>query len=383
MSKKDYDSMSKEELEAEYKRKLQEKLLDMENEKNESTDSVDDKEVIFNADVGTSKDAGVNGEYQWIINSGVQDYETMFAYTDSDAGCAVDSYSNWTPSEFYSNYILHAVAADTPLLDIVKMKVDVGAGNGNSVRFRHIDARTAQGGLNGCELMSCASNSLSNTDITIGRFGDYSIICEYEEWQSLDVKQSVLDAMGKGAARFVNSEIHDAITESTPGCDVDMAAVFTDSSSIEGSCCTVPDAKNFYDAAVNLVADMVAAGYNDLEKEGIWLIHPSVAALLKYPSGTDVPFWMRGSTEVKNGKLVKLLGIEVREDPLGQELTTAASTVFAYLVHKQRSIGLAWGKKPSFFDKYDGQSDSWSIGYNAYFGVDSIEDSSIGTISSP
>jgi len=375
---KNYEDMSLEELEALKKERLIKDLRSQ--DENENDKEAASPKIL--SDANLSKDADVNEEYSWIIKKGIQDYENMFTYTDSDANCPAD-YSNWTPSEFFSNYILHAVAADTPLLDLVKMKVDVGAGNGDTVRFRHIDARTAQSTTGGCDCMSCASNSMTNTDITIGRFGDFTILCEFDLWQSKDVKEETLKAMGKGAARYVNSEIHDAITEATPGYDVNMGAVFDGSSNLAGSCCTNHDAYQFYVACVDLVQQMIAAGYSDLYSEGVWLMHPSVAALLKYPSGQDVPFWMRGSTDVKDGKLVKLLGIEVREDPLGQALSTDAATVFAYLIHKQRSIGLAWGKKPTFFDKYDGQCDSWEIGYNAYFGVDSIEDGSIGTISSP
>lgn len=317
----------------------------------------------------------------WATQNSLKDYEHMWANTDADASCPTD-YSDWIPSEFYSSFILHAVAADTPLLDLVKMKVDVSAGNGDTVRFRHINSRNAQMVASG-ECMSCVSSSITKTDVTIIRYGDFTILNEFELWQSKEVKEAVVKSMGIGASRFVNAEIHDAITEATPGYDVDMAAVFTDTTTLSGSCCTLPDANNFYNSCVELVANMTAAGYNDLKKNGCWLIHPTVAALLKYPNGTDVPFWMRGSTDVQNGELVKLLGIECREDPLGQALTTGASTVFAYLINKQRSIGLAWGQRPKFTSKYDGVCDSWDITYNAYFGVDSIEDDSIGTISSP
>ena len=335
-----------------------------------------------NADNKQVYDNEENGELiSWAQSLGVSEYENLWENTDGDAGCEID-YSAWIPSEFYSSFILHAVAADTPLLDLVKMKVDVSAGNGDTVRFRHINARTAQA-AGSCECMSCVSNSVTKTDITIARFGDYTTLCEFELWQAKDVKEEVVKSMSIGASRYVNAEIHDAITEATPIYDVDMAAIFTDTTNLSGSCCTLPDANNFYNACVELVANMTAAGYNDLKKNGCWLIHPSVAALLKYPNGTDVPFWMRGSTEVQNGELVKLLGIEVREDALGTAISTGADTVFAYLINKQRSIGLAWGRRPQFNYKYDGVCDSWKVTFNSYLGVDSIEDASIGTVSSP
>lgn len=318
----------------------------------------------------------------WAKENSLMDYSHMWENTDADAACPTD-YSDWSPSEFYSNFILHAVAADTPLLDLVKMKVDVSAGNGDTVRFRHISSRSAQVVGSG-ECMSCCSNSITKTDITIGRYGDYTILNEFELWQSKDVKEEVVKSMSIGASRYVNAEIHDAITEATPGYNVDMSACFTKcSASLTGSCCTEPNGYNFYVAAVDLVANMTVAGYNDLKKNGCWLIHPDVAAFLKYPSGTDIPYWMRGSTDVQDGELVKLLGIEVREDPLGTACSTCTNTPFAYLINKQRSIGLAWGKRPVFNYKYSGKCDSWDITYNSYFGVNSIEDSSIGTISSP
>ena len=319
-------------------------------------------------------------DYQWIINAGTKAYEHNF--TDADANCPTD-YSNWTPSEYFSNYILHCVAADTPLLDLVKMKVDVSAGNGDDVKFRRISARTAQA-VASCECMSCASNTLYTHNVKIARFGDYTELCQFELWQSKDVKKEVARSMAKGASRYVNSEIHDAITEASITYNVDMASCFTGcGADIAGSCCSDINGYNFYTAAVDLIADMVAGGYNDIYEQGCWLIHPDVAAFLKYPSSLDVPYWMRGSTDIKDGKLVKLCGIEVREDPLGQACSTATNTVFAYLIHKKRSIGLAWGQKPNFNFEYDGICDSWEITYNAYFGVDSIEDASIGTISSP
>jgi len=317
----------------------------------------------------------------WAKNINAEDYENMFINTDADASCPTD-YSDWTPTEFYSQFILHAVAADTPLIDLVKMKVNVGAGNGDTVRFRHINSRSAQVVGSG-ECMSCCSSSITKTDVTIARYGDYTVLNQFELWQSKDVKEAVVKSMGIGASRYVNAEIHDAITEAAPGYDVDMAAVFTDTTSLVGSCCTMPDATNFYKSCVDLVANMTAAGYTDLKKNGCWLIHPTVCALLKFSNGVDVPFWMRGSTDVQNGELVKLLGIECREDPLGQTLTTAGATVFAYLINKQRSIGMAWGQKPKFTYDYSGICDAWDITYNAYFGVDSIEDQSIGTVSSP
>jgi len=362
-----YDELSTEELE-----RL--KVLIQLNAENGSKKA----DVNFATDVSLSKDTtAYSSDYQWIVDAGTKPYE----YTDSDAACP-QSYDSWTPSEWFSNYIIHAAVADTPLLQIVKMKVDLGAGNGDTVKFRTISARTAQGGLAGCELMSCASNTISTHDVTIGRFGDYSIICEFDDWQSKDVKRSVVESMAKGAARYINSEIHDAITEATPVYDEDMAAVFTLDTAVSGSCCTNSDGYNLYVACVDLAASMKANGY-DVDKHGVWLMSPSVAALLKYPSGVDVPAWMLGSTEMKDGKLVKLLGIPVIEDPLGQTAVTNASTVFAYLIDTSQAIGLAWGRKPSFTEVYDGQSDSWKIAYNAYFGVDSIIDAAIGTVSSP
>jgi len=316
----------------------------------------------------------------WAKENSLVDYEHIFINTDSDASCP-DDYADWTPTEYFSSYILAGVATDCELAKLCKVKVNLGAGNGDKVVFRTVGTRTPTGDLGGCNCISCTSTSWSKYEVTIKRFADNDIICEFDSWQSMGTKEAELKEMKKGATRYVDSEIFDAIDESTPGFNVNVdVAMQCNDNTPSGSCCSVPSGQYLYSAVIDLLTDMREANY---EPDAL-LIAPSVSAFFKYKDAVDIPFVMRGGIELDaSGRLVKIAGLKVVECNRMTACSNSSGQILVYAIQSDRSVGIVWGRQPKFYNIYRGDCDSWSVGYNAYFGVDSLDDGSIGTVSNP
>lgn len=316
----------------------------------------------------------------WAKQNSLVDYENLWENTDSDASCA-DDYSDWTPSEYFSSYILAGVATDCELAKLCKVKVNLSAGNGDKVVFRTVGTRTPTGDLDGCNCISCTSTSWGKHEVTVKRFADNDIVCEFDSWQSMGTKEAELKEMKKGAIRYVDSEIFDAINESTPGFNVDLpVAMQCSDNTPSGSCCSVPSGQYIYTAIIDLLTDMREANY---EPDAL-LIAPSVAAFFKYKDAVDIPFVMRGGLELDaSGRLAKLAGLKVVECNRMSSCSNATGQVLVYAIQSDRSVGIVWGQQPKFYNIYRGDCDSWSVGYNSYFGCDSLDDTSIGTVSNP
>ena len=316
----------------------------------------------------------------WAKENSLVDYEHIFINTDSDASCP-DDYADWTPTEYFSSYILAGVATNCELFKLSKVKVNLGAGNGDKVVFRTVGARTATGDLGGCDCISCTSTSWGKHEVTVKRFADNDIVCEFDSWQSLGTKEAELKEMKKGAIRYVDSEIFDAIDESTPGFNVDTdVAIQCSDTSPSGSCCTIPSGQYIYRAVIDLLTDMREGNYDP----DALLMSPSVAAFFKYKDAIDIPFIMRNAISLDaSGRLVELGGVKVVECNHMSACSDLTGQILVYAIQSDRSVGIVWGKQPAFYNIYRGDCDSWSVGYNAYFGVDSLDDQSIGTVSNP
>lgn len=316
----------------------------------------------------------------WARENSLKEYENLWINTDSDASCP-DDYSDWTPTEFFASYIMTGVATDCELAKLCKVKVDVGAGNGNKVVFRTVGTRTPTGDLTGAECISCCSTSWSKHEVTIKRFADYNVIGEFKSWQSMGTKEAELKEMKKGAIRYVDSEIYDAINESTPGTTETLdVAVQCDSNTPAGSCCSVSSGIYLYTSVIDLLTSMRAKNY---EPDAL-LMHPTISAFFKYKDAVAIPFIMRGGIELDaSGRLVKLAGVKVVECNRMSTCTNATGTKLIYAIQSDRSVGICWGQHAKFYNIYRGECDSWNVGYNAYFGVDSLDDDSIGVIKNP
>lgn len=315
----------------------------------------------------------------WAKQNSLKDYEDMWINTDSDASCP-DDYSDWTPTEFFSSYILSGVATNCELASLCKVKVDVAAGKGTKVVFRTVGVRTATAAA-GCECKSCTSTPWGKEEVTIGRFTDHNIICEFDAWAALGTKEAELKEMRKGAERYVDAAIYTAISGATPGFNVDLPTAMQCSAKYpDGSCCSVDSGIHIYTAVIDLLTEMREGNY---EPDAL-LMSPSVAAFFKYKDAIDIPYIMRNAISLDaSGRLVELGGVKVVECNRMSSCSNATGQVLVYAIQSDRSIGIAWGRKAKFYEIYRGDCDSWSIGFNAYFGTDSLDDDSIGTVSNP
>ena len=370
MKKIEYDEMSLEELQAILKSRKIKALQDLDEE------NVKEPKSKLNVSIGLKKDVDTSDNI-WrdlaIEFGATKSYEQIFNYS-SDAGCEADL-AVWTPSEYFPNIILHAVADNCDLLGACKIKVDVKAGNGSNVEFRFIDARTAQGNLSACTCMDCSANAFTSIGVSVGRFGDYAVVCEKDNWETADYKRETLKAMSLGATRYVNSEILDAIAEATEGVTSTSRSELTGVAGIEGSCCTDTEMLDLFFAISDAITDLQDADY----EPDVIVMSSEVAGIFRFASSIEIPVIVAGSVKYDDkGKLVGLLGMKVILTSLMPAI--AQGVDLAYIIQSDRSIAVAWGRQPNFTQVYDGVCDSWKLTYNAYMGVDSLDDASIAHV---
>jgi len=307
-----------------------------------------------------------------------------YAFTDSDSGCA-DDVDAWTPADYYCDMIWHGKITYGYLSGKITVQgCQLKNGDGGVAQIRLISARNSATTLSmsqGCTCISCVSNTWSTYTATTDVIGDYAVICDIDEFRAGDVlKPSVIESMSRGIAHNIDWQIYnELLTVATPGQTVTLPqALDCDGGAATGSCCSVAGA--LFDNIIRLEALMRGGNYFDTEDPYL-LIHPTIAAVLKYKDGIQSPPWFQSQMTVQDGVLTKIGSIRVIEFPMSEACTASSGVTIGIMIDPARAVSEIYGKKP-FFKMDDDPIEclSTKIVAGVYVAIDDLDANAIGHI---
>lgn len=313
---------------------------------------------------------------------GMQDPNGNYAFTDSDSGCE-DNINSWSPADVYCDLIWQEAWCGKQLSGAITVQAcDIKAGDGLAVQIRTIDSSDMSSSLGACECSSCSSNVFSTYSLTLARYDVYKVTCGLDVFDVGDVlKSSIVTSMARAFITGIDGLIWTAISGASPTCSQTLAgAADCDASrQSDGNCCTY--APELYKAIVDAEANRRAAGYG---ANGFYLIiHPTVAAFLKYKEGANAPSWVN-NISMEGNKLSRIGEIKVIEYCGANSCTDKSSEVMAILVDPERAVGEAYGKRPTLKTDEDPiECDSTKLVMRTYVAVSALDTGALCHIKNP
>ena len=276
--------------------------------------------------------------------------------------------SNWTPSEVFSKLILDALVDARKLSGkITVFAEDITKGSGDTIKVRYFPARTAQGPISdGSSLTSTDGTAPNVYSITLAKYGDYAQLTDYSIFKAGDeVKARLLKAMGDALAKKFDEIIYSEIEGCTPGVTKTLSTSDWSSSSYD-----------LYEKIVEARASLKANGANP----DYLIIHPDFESYFLKETVEGV----RGQViKVENGNLVEVAGLKVIVTSVANAKSDTASEVQAIIIDSSRAVGEAWGKRPTFYEEYVPESDTYKEVVWAYFGASELDTNAIAHVVNP
>jgi len=272
--------------------------------------------------------------------------------------------SAWTPSEVFSRLILDAAIDAGKLSRVITVFAeDITKGSGETVKVRAFPSRSAQGPIADGNSLSEVDSTLSTYSITIEQYGDYAKLTDFSIFKAGDeTKARLIRAMGNGLARKFDETIYEAISASG------AASVVKETATADW---TAPE-YNLYDCIVECRAALKANGVNP----DYIIIHPDFEG-----------YFLKGTVEgvrgqvikVENGNLSEIAGLKVIVTgvAIGYQPMGGLQVV---IIDSSRAVGEAWGKRPTFYEQFIPESNTYKEVVWAYFGAARLDTKGIGHV---
>ncbi len=280
----------------------------------------------------------------------------------------------------YADMIMEAAVCEGVLLGkITQMNFDVNAGQGGVVIVPMIAAHTAQGPFTTCGCLSAASSTFTTATVTVGRWGDYEVMCEYSIWKAIPlVKSAIINEMGRAIAARFDTYLWSSLTAQAILAGYHChTTVSCTSTATHATCCHYY--YDLYNSIVSVKARMQGTGRNP----DTIIMHPQVAVWLKKAYTKTMEAFV---TFDANGNLTAVDGmrafITCSAEPCAQT-NNGAPSVMAVIIDSKRAIAEAWGKRPTFEEVRDPHCDSYQEVVWAYWGAHTVDVGAIYGIVNP
>lgn len=305
----------------------------------------------------------------------------------TDATDGTGGVGAWIPSEHYAGLILGSVANYSELAGkVTAMNYDMGAGMGNTVNVRTITARDNVQELSGCDTtgqndcLSSASTTFGDYTIDIKMQGDRDIVCDFAVWKSTgDAYMHIANEMAKSLATWRDDQLYADLVGTSANTTIYTSAAYTTSRTTD-SCCNF--AFDIYNSIIDARQHLLHDGY---EPDTI-IIHPDVASYLYYKENGDMPDLASLVKYTSDGYIASIAGMKVIESRAAYQNNNSPTTSgddLAFVIDSSRALGEAWGKKPTFTQKYHENCNNYNMVVWTYWGHSTLDTDAIVDIENP
>lgn len=326
----------------------------------------------------------------------------LFEYTrewhdPSNSDCAGHDFDALRKEDVFIKGVWHALYCRANLLQYAVKGININAGDGLDVQIRTVGKFSLDPEeRSSCSCLDCGNVAFDSYNICIKQFGLKTEICAFDIFDVGEtLRTEIIKTMGYKWGEWLDQEIYNMLIGATSdikcgdeslcttfdtalSCDISCATC----TEMAADCCEIPGAVALY----NAIIDTEAAMREDNRSPKVVILSPSIAALFKYASGTDLPSYIRNNIVVKNNILTKIGSLDVLETCVANtmsDVSAVASAVVAVIIDPSRAFGFAMGKRPSMEKDRNISCNSTTYAMWAYLGGAILDCEAIARITQP